>query len=287
MGGWKRSRWNPVPAEQRGHCRVLEWLQRIWTLVLLRETVGTKTGGDELHGQIYRQGRGWKLQFWMIWSWEPWCRHLGSQRGEYHRSWAFRKDRQKHTALKTHSFSDHQYTSISLGADSGSLLWDALSYTKTLAGHTCWLPLQGRSLFPKPVCWLLGVNEPMVPTSLLPSSISTRRCGFLVCSHQLILWQELQTSQYITRQQEEIIPQTAARSLIKSNPRDTDYSQKWVKAEQFCTWRAAQVRLGPRQWRDRVQGCTVAQRCAHPEPAGRGGRRGRGSARVFFPSPAS
>lgn len=49
-------------------------------------------------------------------------------------------------------------------------------------------------------------------------------------------------------------PQTAAQSLVKSSPCDTDYSQKSMKAEQFCTWRVAQVYFGLRQWLDRGTG---------------------------------
>lgn len=105
-----------MPAEQRGRCRVLEGLQRIWTLVLLKEMVRTKKGGDELHGQIYGQGQGWHLQFWMIWSeerhdvgiWE--AREVNVTEAEL-----LERTGRKYTAPKTHSFSGCQYTSIAPG----------------------------------------------------------------------------------------------------------------------------------------------------------------------------
>lgn len=173
-----------------------------------------------------------------------------------------------------------------VGTDSTALLWGAPLYAKASGGQTCQLLLQGRSLFLR-----AGRDQTLGANIAVP----------IAHQHPMLLLSGLQPSAqprvgvtnqlYVMTQQEEIIPKTSA--LIKSSPRDSNYNQKSMKAEQFCTWCVAQVGLGQQQ--DGVQGCTVtlpvcARRCARRELGPAGGERQQAWERRhwgFFPFLAS
>lgn len=91
---------------------------------------------------------------------ETWRRHLGSQRDECHRSWAVKKERQKIHRPKN---SFILYLSVHFHSPWGqtALPFSGMPHcAKSSRGQTCQLLLQGRSLFPKPGCWLLeGPNS--------------------------------------------------------------------------------------------------------------------------------
>lgn len=124
-----------------------------------------------------------------------------------------------------------------VGTDSTALLWGAPLYAKASGGQTCQLLLQGRSLFLR-----AGRDQTLGANIAVP----------IAHQHPMLLLSGLQPSAqprvgvtnqlYVMTQQEEIIPKTSA--LIKSSPRDSNYNQKSMKAEQFCTWCVAQVGLG-------------------------------------------